>query len=103
MADLHVQRWQGESSPPIDDLRGELEGEGLSFYSWSNGPGFHYGAHRHSFDKVILVARGSITFGLPDRGQAIDLAVGDRLELPAGMLHDAQVGPDGVACFEAHR
>ena len=29
--------------------------------------------------------------------------VGDRLELPAGVAHNASVGPEGVVCLEAHR
>ena len=50
-----------------------------------------------------MVASGSIRFGL--RGSATggqNLASGDRLELPAGTLHDAVVGLDGVSCLEAH-
>ena len=35
-------------------------------------------------------------------GEAVELAVGDRLDLPAGTTHDAVVGPDGVTCLEAH-
>ena len=45
---------------------------------------------------------GSIRFGLPERGETVDLAIGDRLDLPAGTVHDATVGPDGVTCLEAH-
>jgi hypothetical protein len=48
-----------------------------------------------------VVEQGSIHYGLP-RGDAVDLVVGDRLELPAGTEHDALVGPDGVTCLEAH-
>ena len=69
---------------------------------WSNGPGDRYAAHVHGYDKVIVVERGSIRFGLPATGRAIDLLAGDRLELPAGTAHDAAVGEDGVACLEAH-
>ena len=69
---------------------------------WSNGPGDRYAAHDHGYDKVIVVARGSIRFGLPDTGTVVDLGVGDRLDLPAGTSHDALVGPDGVTCLEAH-
>ena len=69
---------------------------------WSNGPGDRYAAHDHGYDKVIAVERGSIRFGLPATGGAIDLAAGDRLELPAGTAHDALVGEAGVACLEAH-
>ena len=59
-------------------------------------------AHGHDFDKVLVVARGSIRFGLPDDGGDVELGVGDRLDLPAGTNHDALVGADGVTCLEAH-
>ncbi len=88
------------------DLRARLRAEGLDPTGWSNGPGDRYAAHDHGYDKVIVVERGSIRFGLPAGGMsggAIELAAGDRLELPAGTDHDAVVGPGGVACLEAHR
>ena len=49
-----------------------------------------------------MVERGSIRFGLPGSAATLDLAQGDRLELPAGTAHDALVGAAGVACLEAH-
>jgi uncharacterized protein YjlB len=79
-----------------------LRAEGLDASPWSNGPGDRYGAHEHGYDKVIVVERGSIAFGLPDDGRSIDLGEGDRLELPAGTRHDALVGGAGVTCWEAH-
>ena len=79
-----------------------LRTEGLEPSAWSNGPGDRYGAHDHGYDKVIVVAAGSIAFGLPDRGETVELGQGDRLELPAGTRHDAVVGPGGVTCLEAH-
>jgi quercetin dioxygenase-like cupin family protein len=84
------------------DLEARLRAEGLDAGSWSNGPGDRYGAHDHAYDKVLVVASGSIRFGLVDRGQSLDLVVGDRLDLPAGTRHDAIVGPTGVVCLEAH-
>lgn len=51
---------------------------------------------------MLACARGSIRFGLPGAGTAVDLRAGDRLELPAGTVHEAEVGPDGVTCLEAH-
>lgn len=79
-----------------------LRAEGLDPSPWSNGPGDRYGAHEHGYDKVIVVERGSIEFGLPADGRSIPLATGDRLELPAGTRHDARVGQGGVSCLEAH-
>ena len=86
----------------MSELVDRLLAEGLRASPWSNGPGDRYGAHAHDYDKVLVVERGSITFGLPGSGDAVDLSVGDRLELPAGTSHDAVVGPAGVTCLEAH-
>jgi uncharacterized protein YjlB len=86
----------------VADLEGRLREAGLEPGSWSNGPNDRYAAHDHGYDKVIVVASGAIQFGLPDRSEALDLATGDRLDLPAGTRHDAVVGPDGVRCLEAH-
>jgi len=85
------------------ELLARLAHEGLDAQAWSNGPGDRYDAHSHGYDKVIVVADGSIVFGLPGSGERIELAAGDRLELPAGTSHRADVGADGVSCLEAHR
>ena len=50
-----------------------LRDEGLDPGAWSNGPGDRYAAHEHGYDKVIVVERGSIRFGLPATAEAIDL------------------------------
>jgi len=77
-----------------------LRREGLDPAPWSNAPGDTYAAHRHDYDKVLVVAAGSIVFGT-DAGP-VALGLGDRLDLPAGARHDARVGPDGVTCLECH-
>jgi quercetin dioxygenase-like cupin family protein len=81
-------------------LRARLIAEGLEPGAWSNGPGDRYGSHDHAYDKVIVVAAGSIRFGLASG--SVDLGEGDRLELLAGTAHEALVGTDGVTCLEAH-
>lgn len=98
-----VTPW-ADSAPPTEStlLRLCVE-QGLSPYQWSNGPHDVYSAHKHSYDKVIYVVHGSITFGLPEEGREILLKVGDRLNLPANTVHDAVVGPQGVVCLEAHQ
>lgn len=85
--------------PTVSD---RLRAEGLSASPWSNGPGDTYPPHSHGYDKVLVVERGSIRFGLPGESRPIELATGDRLELPCGTEHDALVGPSGVTCLEAH-
>ncbi|HJQ14829.1 MAG TPA: hypothetical protein VJ830_08790 [Anaerolineales bacterium] len=98
-----VTPWAGSTVPTQSALRQLLAEEGLSPYSWSNGPFDVYSGHSHSYNKVIYVVQGSITFGLPELGKQLTLNAGDRLDLPAGVVHDAHVGARGVICLEAHK
>lgn len=98
----YLTPWVEPTAPSRSTLWQLMVDEGLSPYSWSNGPGYVYAAHSHAYDKVIYVVSGSITFGLPEFGKQILLKAGDRLDLPAGTVHDARVGVDGVVCLEGH-
>ena len=80
-----------------------MASEGLAPYAWSNGAYDIYSAHSHGYDKVIYVVQGSITFGLPELNQSFTLKAGDRLDLPAGVVHNASVGAEGVVCLEGHK
>lgn len=98
-----VTPWAGSEPPTRAALWQLMADEGLDPYSWSNGPFDVYSAHSHSYDKVIYVVQGSITFGLPELNQSLRLKAGDRLDLPAGVVHDAHVGSEGVVCLEGHK
>lgn len=100
---IAVKRWPVDRTASPRNIEGLMQAENVPYYKWANGPGDVYGAHRHSYHKVIYVLEGSITFGLPDSGESISLRPGDRLDLPAGVRHDAVVGAQGVACLESHR
>lgn len=98
-----IIHWSTAEAPDESKLRQALQAEGLNCYIWGNAPGDRYAEHRHAFAKVIYVVSGSITFILPELNQQLALEPGDRLELPAGIVHAAVVGPQGVRCLEAHR
>jgi quercetin dioxygenase-like cupin family protein len=100
--ELRVTRWSGPAPDEAELLR-QYAAESLRPYQWANGPGDRYAPHAHAYHKVLYVVRGSITFGLPARGEALELHAGDRLDLPAGVVHDALVGPEGVVCLEGHQ
>jgi quercetin dioxygenase-like cupin family protein len=100
---INALQWADTEPPTEAAIRRILQAEGLQCYRWANQPGDAYGAHAHSYHKVIYVVSGSIAFGLPHSSQSIGLYPGDRLDLPAGVVHDAVVGPEGVICLEAHR
>ena len=99
---IKVTSWPNEETPTRDELWRLMTNEGLSPYAWSNGPMDVYAAHTHTYDKVIYVVSGSITFGLPELERNVTLFPGDRLDLPKGTVHDALVGKDGVVCLEGH-
>lgn len=98
----HITPWSDSVPPTESTLRQIMANEGLSYHTWSNGPFDVYSAHSHGYDKVIYVIQGSITFGLPELGQSLTLNAGDRLDLPAGVVHNAHVGAEGVICLEGH-
>ena len=106
---MQIIRWQEAVMPREDDLRRRMQQAGLAPYAWSNGPGESYAVHGHSYEKVLYCVRGSIRFVLPDQRDeqgnvgVVDLTPGDCMILPAGVLHSAQVGAQGVTCLEAAR
>ncbi|MCS6992993.1 MAG: cupin domain-containing protein [Anaerolineales bacterium] len=102
MYEVHLIRWAGPGEPNENAIRKLLDGEALSYYAWGNEPLDTYAAHTHPYHKVLYVIQGSITFHLPQSGQSLTLRPGDRLELPAGTIHSATVGIEGVQCLEAH-
>jgi quercetin dioxygenase-like cupin family protein len=99
---VKVTHWNQEEPATEGAIQEMLSKEGLTAYKWSNMPGDVYSPHSHGYNKVIYVVRGSITFGLPESGQKMELFAGDRLDLPSGIKHDAIVGSQGVVCLEAH-
>jgi quercetin dioxygenase-like cupin family protein len=85
-----------------DEAIGVIEAEGAGpARRWRNGPGDRYGRHDHRAHKVLFCVSGSIVFHLADRD--VELAPGDRLDLPAGTPHAATVGPTGCECVEGYR
>jgi quercetin dioxygenase-like cupin family protein len=102
---MQIMRWQEATEPQESTLRERMQQEGLSPYSWSNGPGENYAVHSHSYEKVLYCVHGSIRFVMPDAdsGAVVDLAPGDCLILPANTPHSAHAGPRGVTCMEAAR
>ncbi len=100
--DVTITHWSEPVAVTEQSIQRKLRAEGLATYGWGNGPGDRYAVHAHSYNKVIYVVSGEITFGLPDQGRSILLVAGDRLFLAQGVRHSAEVGSAGVACLEAH-
>ena len=97
-----VTHWSRPEIPTEAAIRAVLDGQGLRYDEWSNGPLDVYFAHSHAYNKAIYVVAGAITFTLPKEGIDFTLQVGDCLDLPAGTIHEAVISTLGVACFEVH-
>src|SRR5437764_8083972 len=108
---MQVIRWNQSVPPQERELRTRMQREGLTPYTWSNGPHDYYAAHIHSYEKVLYCVCGSIRFiihhqyssGDSEAEDYLDLNPGDCMILPAGVRHSAQVGADGVTCLESAR
>jgi hypothetical protein len=102
IVEFNVVCWGCPTPPTPAELQTQLLKEGLFPYDWSNSPGDFYPPHVHDYDKVIMVVRGSITWTLPQTEETIETRAGDRIDLPRGTWHAAEVGPQGVTCLEGH-
>ena len=100
---IHIQKWIHTHPPTEEELYQQLLSEGLTPYKWSSNPQDVFPAHDHPYEKVIYIIDGSITFGFPIEGEPTTLYPGDRLDLPAGTMHNAVAGANGVVCLEAQR
>lgn len=81
-------------TPTEGAARAALAAEGFEPFAWTDPPGAHYTPHAHDHDESIVCVAGEITFGAG--GRALRLEPGDRLMLPAGTVHTADVGPAGA-------
>ena len=98
---MAVRRVAADAPGGAQAIRKRFEREGLQPNSWSSQPGYRFGLHSHSREKLLYCVHGAIRFVSQDG--AHDLAPGDRLEIAAGTDHSATVGPEGVECMEAFR
>ena len=96
---MKLTRWNKETAPSLEALRGALAGDGFSSYEWTDPAGTVYSVHEHEFAEVRIVVRGKMRVGLPDTGEEIILGPGDRLDLPAHMPHWADVSDEGPVLY----
>ena len=86
--------WDATGAPSEAALRSRLEAEGFGVFCWRDEAGATYTAHAHDHDESLWIVDGEITFGIG--GAPHRLGPGDRLMLPAGMVHTAHAGPVGA-------
>lgn len=85
-----LESWDPEDGPPTEKrVMGALEREGYEVCVYAYRPGTVFGEHAHAQDKCDAVIEGF--FRITVSGQPYDLKPGDRLYIPAGTRHAAEV------------
>jgi mannose-6-phosphate isomerase-like protein (cupin superfamily) len=104
VAFMDLERWQtGRDGPPSEDaLRRDLEARGFRVTRYVYAPGTVFPPHTHDADKVDAVVSGR--FRMTMEGLSVVLEAGDRLAVPRGTLHSAEVvGSEPVVSLDATR
>jgi quercetin dioxygenase-like cupin family protein len=100
---VRVALWEAATPPSEETLRGQLSAEGYGVVRWQNEPRTGYPPHAHIYPETLWVITGSVSALLPAELRILELLPGDRVELPAGMLHAVVAGPEGAAYLLATR
>jgi mannose-6-phosphate isomerase-like protein (cupin superfamily) len=75
-------------------LEQQLHSEGFSHtYVWQDGPNAHYPDHTHPTETAHIILDGEMTLVMDDASATY--RTGDRVDVPAGAVHSAQMGPSG--------
>ena len=93
--------WAEGGSPDAELLRERLAADGFEAWSWTDVPGATYAPHEHPHDESLWVIEGEITFVVD--GARLRLGPGDRLQRPAGTVHEAEAGPRGATYLVGER
>jgi len=96
--ELEIQRWDESEPPNRKKMREELLDEGFhGIHTFRDAPGTTYAEHQHDYIEVRWVLKGELIFGVG--GKEYHLKPGDRIDMPAHLLHDAKVDPSKGAAY----
>jgi quercetin dioxygenase-like cupin family protein len=101
---MQVERWNPERDGPISEaaMRRKLEARGYAVSKYVYPPGTYFPPHTHAVDKIDGVLAGR--FRLSMEGRSVILEAGDLLEVPKGVVHEAEVvGDEPVISLDAVR
>jgi quercetin dioxygenase-like cupin family protein len=72
----------------------KLREEGFGdFFVWQDGPGAYYPNHTHTGLTAHVILDGEMTLTLEGRPHVY--RTGERIDVPAGAVHSARMGPKG--------
>ena len=98
---VSVVLWEERRRPDEAELRRRLANGGYESVRWASEPNQAYIPHAHIYPELLWLLAGSITIVLPATRRLLELAPGDRIELPPGLFHGVMAGPDGAGVSRA--
>jgi quercetin dioxygenase-like cupin family protein len=78
----------------VKELEGKLRAEGYArIFTWQDRAGAFYPDHTHPAETAHIILEGEMT--LTQEGKTQTYGPGDRVDVPAGAVHSARMGPAG--------
>jgi mannose-6-phosphate isomerase-like protein (cupin superfamily) len=75
-------------------IAARLQQEGFhDTYVWEDGPNVFYPEHTHDKETAHVILSGEMTLAI--NGNSKSYSSGERCDVPAGVRHSAQMGPQG--------
>ncbi|MEJ5197924.1 MAG: hypothetical protein WHX53_03280 [Anaerolineae bacterium] len=88
--------WDEPGRPNEEVLRGRLVAAGYQVVKWASEPATGYPPHVHIYPELLWLISGSLTVILTAERRLLELAPGDRIEIPQGLVHGTMAGADGA-------
>lgn len=87
--DPQIVRWDKPTPLTQEEAEARLHQEGYESYCWHDVSGSGYPRHKHQFDECLWILKGEIEFTIAEKSYL--LGKGDRIYLPANLIHSASV------------
>jgi len=100
---VRVTLWEEHGHLDEETLRARLAEGGYGVVRWANEPATGYPPHAHIYPELLWLVSGSLTVILPTEKRMLELAPGDRVEVPQGVVHGTMAGAEGAVYLLATR
>jgi quercetin dioxygenase-like cupin family protein len=101
---MAIEHWDTQQDGPLTEaaMRAKLQARGYQVQRYVYAPGTVFPDHAHGIDKIDGVLSGRFRIIL--QGEEYVLETGDRVAIPKGAVHSAQVvGDEPVVSLDATR
>lgn len=89
---MEIYHWNRPEAPTISLLKKLLKEEGIDSFPWSDSPGAYYYPHQHTDPEIRWLVKGMMK--VKANSTILELHPGDRLEIPAGIVHEIWMDPN---------